>query len=62
MATYCSTVSEKCDPQKEDFQHAKTLYKSKEYRIERMPTAQEFDDMLFGWNVEQGITSNQLFM
>jgi len=45
---------------KEDFQHAKTLYKSKEYRIERMPTAQEFDDMLFGWNVEQGITSNSV--
>lgn len=45
---------------KEDFQEAKTLYKSKEYRIERSPTDQEYDDMLFGWNVEQGITSNSV--
>jgi phosphoribosylaminoimidazolecarboxamide formyltransferase/IMP cyclohydrolase len=45
---------------KEDFQEAKTMYKGKEYRIERKPTDQEYDDMLFGWNVEQGITSNSV--
>jgi phosphoribosylaminoimidazolecarboxamide formyltransferase/IMP cyclohydrolase len=45
---------------KEDFQEAKTLFKGKEYSIERKPTDQEFDDMLFGWNVEQGITSNSV--
>ncbi len=45
---------------KEDFQEAKTVYKGKEYTIERKPTDREFDDMLFGWNVEQGITSNSV--
>ena len=45
---------------KDDFQEAKTLYKGKEYKIERKPTDHEYDDMLFGWNVEQGITSNSV--
>lgn len=45
---------------KEDFQEAKTVYKGKEYRLDRKPTAREYDDMLFGWNVEQGITSNSV--
>ncbi|MDH4163428.1 MAG: IMP cyclohydrolase [Nitrospirota bacterium] len=45
---------------KEDFQEAKTTYKGQEYKIERKPTEQEYDDMLFGWNVEQGITSNSV--
>jgi len=45
---------------KEDFKEAKTLYKGKEYSIERKPTEKEYDDMLFGWNVEQGITSNSV--
>jgi phosphoribosylaminoimidazolecarboxamide formyltransferase/IMP cyclohydrolase len=45
---------------KEDFQEAKTLYKGKEYKIGRIPTIEEYDDMLFGWNVEQGITSNSV--
>jgi phosphoribosylaminoimidazolecarboxamide formyltransferase/IMP cyclohydrolase len=45
---------------KEDFQEAKTVYKAKEYQIERKPTDREYDDMLFGWNVEQGITSNSV--
>jgi phosphoribosylaminoimidazolecarboxamide formyltransferase/IMP cyclohydrolase len=44
----------------EDFQEAKTTYKGQEYRIERKPTDKEYDDMLFGWNVEQGITSNSV--
>lgn len=45
---------------KEDFQEAKTVYKGQEYRIERKPTDKEYDDMLFGWSVEQGITSNSV--
>ncbi len=45
---------------KADFQEAQTVYKGKEYKIERKPTDQEYDDMLFGWNVEQGITSNSV--
>jgi phosphoribosylaminoimidazolecarboxamide formyltransferase/IMP cyclohydrolase len=45
---------------KEDFQPAKTTYQGREYAIERAPTEKEYDDMLFGWNVEQGITSNSV--
>jgi len=45
---------------KADFQEAKTTYKGTEYNIERKPTDKEYDDMLFGWNVEQGITSNSV--
>jgi phosphoribosylaminoimidazolecarboxamide formyltransferase/IMP cyclohydrolase len=45
---------------KEDFQEAKSTYKGKEYKVARRPTEREYDDMLFGWNVEQGITSNSV--
>lgn len=45
---------------KDDFLPAKTAYKGKEYAIERQPTEKDYDDMLFGWNVEQGITSNSV--
>ncbi|MBA4371679.1 MAG: IMP cyclohydrolase [Thermodesulfovibrio sp.] len=45
---------------KEDFLPAKAVYKGKEYAIERQPDAQDYNDMLFGWNVEQGITSNSV--
>jgi len=45
---------------KEDFQEARTLSKGTEYKIERKPTDKEYEDMLFGWNVEQGITSNSV--
>ena len=45
---------------KDDFLPAKTVYKGKEYAIERQPTEKDYDDMLFGWNVEQGITSNSV--
>ena len=45
---------------KDDFLPAKTAYKGKDYMIERQPTEQEYADMLFGWNVEQGITSNSV--
>lgn len=45
---------------KTDFQEAKTVYKGREYGIERKPTDKEYEDMLFGWSVEQGITSNSV--
>jgi len=45
---------------KADFQEAKAVYKGTEYKIARNPEAKEYDDMLFGWNVEQGITSNSV--
>ena len=45
---------------RDDFLPAKTIYQGKEYIIERQPTEQEYADMLFGWNVEQGVTSNSV--
>lgn len=45
---------------KEDFMPARATYKGKEYVIERTPTDKEYEDMLFGWSVEQGITSNSV--
>ena len=43
-----------------DFQPAVAKHKGVEHRIERQPTEAELDDMLFGWQVEQGITSNSV--
>jgi len=45
---------------KEKFTLASAEYKGKLYRIEREPTEEECEDMLFGWQVEQGITSNSV--
>jgi len=45
---------------KEDFKIAEAVYKGKEYKIKRLPTEEEYEDMLFGWAVEQGITSNSV--
>lgn len=45
---------------RQDFKIASTVYKGKEYKIERLPTAEEYEDMLFGWAVEQGVTSNSV--
>ena len=39
---------------------AVTTYKGEEYRCEREPTQQEIDDMIFGWAVEHGVTSNSV--
>lgn len=44
----------------EDFTVARTEHKGKAYSIERTPTDTECADMLFGWQVEQGITSNSV--
>lgn len=43
-----------------DLLPALTTYKEKEYKVLREPTAEEIDDMLFGWLVESGITSNSV--
>jgi phosphoribosylaminoimidazolecarboxamide formyltransferase/IMP cyclohydrolase len=45
---------------KEDLKLAECEYKGKTYRINRAPTEQEFRDMLFGWLVESGVTSNSV--
>ncbi len=43
-----------------DLQPAECEYKGKHYRINRQPTAREVEDLLFGWLVEAGITSNSV--
>jgi phosphoribosylaminoimidazolecarboxamide formyltransferase/IMP cyclohydrolase len=45
---------------KEGLKLAECDYKGKAYRITREPTKQEYEDMLFGWLVESGITSNSV--
>ena len=45
---------------KDDLKPATTSYKGKEYSISRMPTEEEYEDMVFGWAVEQGVTSNSV--
>jgi phosphoribosylaminoimidazolecarboxamide formyltransferase/IMP cyclohydrolase len=44
----------------EDFKPAVAFYQGKEYHIDRPPTEAEYADMLFGWCVEQGVTSNSV--
>lgn len=39
---------------------AQALYKGKEYKINRLPTDKEYDDLLFGWLIECGVTSNSV--
>jgi phosphoribosylaminoimidazolecarboxamide formyltransferase / IMP cyclohydrolase len=43
-----------------DFELAQTTYQGKTYKISREPTEQEMADLLFGWFVEQGVTSNSV--
>ena len=45
---------------KDDLLYAAAEYKGEKYSIDRNPTDKEFDDMLFGWFVEQGVTSNSV--
>ncbi len=45
---------------KEDLKPAECEYQSKHYRINRLPTDKEYDDLLFGWLVESGVTSNSV--
>jgi phosphoribosylaminoimidazolecarboxamide formyltransferase / IMP cyclohydrolase len=43
-----------------DLKLAETTYQGKIYRVQREPTAQEMQDLLFGWFVEQGVSSNSV--
>jgi phosphoribosylaminoimidazolecarboxamide formyltransferase/IMP cyclohydrolase len=46
--------------QPEDLHLAQSQYKGTEYKIQRSPTPDEYRDLLFGWLVESGITSNSV--
>jgi len=43
-----------------DFELAQTSYQGRVYKIGRNPTEREMADLLFGWFVEQGVTSNSV--
>ncbi len=43
-----------------DLTLAEATHQGQTYRIEREPTEQEYADMLFGWWVEAGVTSNSV--
>jgi phosphoribosylaminoimidazolecarboxamide formyltransferase/IMP cyclohydrolase len=45
---------------KADLALAECDYKGKRYRVNRAPTSEEVDDLLFGWYVEAGVTSNSV--
>jgi phosphoribosylaminoimidazolecarboxamide formyltransferase/IMP cyclohydrolase len=45
---------------KEALRPAECVYKAKTYAIQRTPTDAEYRDMLFGWLVEAGVTSNSV--
>ncbi|OQX25332.1 MAG: IMP cyclohydrolase [Desulfobacteraceae bacterium IS3] len=45
---------------KQDLKSAQCDYKGKTYKINREPTDHEYEDLLFGWLVESGITSNSV--
>lgn len=42
----------------EDFRPAEAVHQGLGYRAERRPTARELRDLVLGWAVEQGVTSN----
>jgi phosphoribosylaminoimidazolecarboxamide formyltransferase/IMP cyclohydrolase len=44
----------------DDLKPAEATYKGEEFKCEREPTQREIDDMLFGWSVEHGVTSNSV--
>ncbi|MCB1153436.1 MAG: IMP cyclohydrolase [Deltaproteobacteria bacterium] len=44
----------------EDFKPAVTEYKGRTYEVKKKPTAAQLQDMLFGWLVESGVTSNSV--
>ena len=43
-----------------DLKPAKATYKGATYACERQPSEREIEDMLFGWAVEHGVTSNSV--
>ncbi len=44
----------------DDFLPAEATYQGREYRTARLPSEREAEDLLFGWLVESGITSNSV--
>lgn len=44
----------------DDLKPALATWKDKEYRCEREPSGREIEDMIFGWAVEHGVTSNSV--
>jgi len=45
---------------KTDLKPAESEYKGNKYVINRLPSEKEYEDLLFGWFVEQGVTSNSV--
>ncbi len=45
---------------RQDLIPAKSDYQGQAYTVKRQPTDREYEDMLFGWLVESGITSNSV--
>jgi phosphoribosylaminoimidazolecarboxamide formyltransferase/IMP cyclohydrolase len=45
---------------REDMLSAETTYKGTDYKVKRLPTQAEWDDLVFGWLIESGITSNSV--
>jgi len=43
-----------------DLRLAETVYQGKTYKINRQPTEREYEDLLFGWLVEAGVSSNSM--
>ncbi|MBE0582732.1 MAG: IMP cyclohydrolase, partial [Desulfofustis sp.] len=43
-----------------DLKPAAATWQGTEYRCQRQPTPREIDDMIFGWAVEHGVTSNSV--
>jgi phosphoribosylaminoimidazolecarboxamide formyltransferase/IMP cyclohydrolase len=45
---------------KDDLKPAAASHGGRQYTIARMPTEKEYEDMIFGWAVEHGVTSNSV--
>jgi phosphoribosylaminoimidazolecarboxamide formyltransferase/IMP cyclohydrolase len=45
---------------KKDFLSAEAVHQEQTYKVNREPTNEEYEDMLFGWLVEAGVTSNSV--
>ena len=45
---------------KNDLKPAAAAHKGQSYKIDRLPTDKEYNDLLFGWFVEQGVSSNSV--